>query len=289
MTAESSKFAESGPGREAATLTRSIEFVMRSFVRIMIGKISLVSLIEMGRKIFVEEAEKYLERENPGKKVSLTGLSVLTGLDTRMLTQVRERKDYKRPLHEDSEFLDELTTESCVIELWTSNPRFSDLETGKPRTLDLWGEESSFETLVREAVRTRGVTVQSVANRMERDGLAEILDDKRIRLLETRFAPLDVRQNLGEIKLGLDAAGHLLGTVQTNLSGVSEYKLFQRGSWTHRLSEQNRERMSFEISGLLTQVDRDVRGWLERYEEPEHGEVQVTAGVGLYYFEAEDF
>ena len=274
---------------EVAVLTRSIEFVMRNFVRIMIGKISLVSLIELGRKIFVEEAEKYLERENPGKKVSLTALSVLTGLDTRMLTQVRERSDFQNPLHEDSEFLDELTTESCVIELWTSNPRFSNLQNGKPKTLDLWGEESSFETLVREAVRTRGVTVQSVANRMERTGLAEILESKRIRLLETSFAPLEVRQKLGEIKLGLDATGHLLSTVHTNLSEGSDRKLFQRGSWTHRLSVENQERLAKEISRLLTPVDRDVRGWLERYEEPKNGKEQLTAGVGLYYFETEKF
>jgi len=293
MTAPSRNFAGSDTGREAyreaATLTRSIEFVMRNFVRIMIGKISLVSLIELGQKTFIEEAEKYLQRENPEKKVSLTGLSVLTGLDTRKLTQIRSRDDYNKPLHEAPGFLDELTTENCVIELWTSNPRFSDPDSGEPLTLELWGEGSSFETLVRESIRTRGVTVQSVAARMQRNGLVEILDDSRIRLLTSRFAPLEVRQKLGEIKLGLDAAAHLLGTVDSNLADDGEHKLFQRGSWTHRLSPGNRDKLAHEMANLLAQVDEDVRSLIERYEEREAADDQVTAGAGLYFFETRGF
>jgi hypothetical protein len=158
-----------------------------------------------------------------------------------------------------------------------------------PRTLDLWGEEASFETLVREAVRTRGVTVQSIADRMQRNGLVEALADGRIRLLTSTFAPLEVRQKLGEIKLGLDAAGHLLGTVGTNLAGKGDYKLFQRGSWTHRLALRNRERLAAEMSQLLCTVDEEVRNRLERYEEEESTEDQRTAGVGLFFFENRDF
>jgi len=293
MSASSRSFSGSISDREvyqeAATLTRSIEFVMRNFVRMMIGKISLVSLIELGQKTFIEEAEKYLERENPDKKVSLTGLSVLTGLDTRKLTQIRSRDDYHKPLHEAPAFLDELTTENCVIELWTSNPRFTDLESGKPLVLDLWGEGTSFETLVREAIRTRGVTVQSVAARMQRNGLVEVVDESQIRLLTTKLAPLGVRQKLGEIKLGLDAVAHLLGTVGSNLADESGHKLFQRGSWTHRLSPGNRDKLAHEMAGLLSQVDEDVRSLIERYEESEAAEEQVTAGAGLYFFETRDF
>ena len=221
--------ADRKPLQEVAILTRSIEFVVRNFVKILVGKISLVRLQQLIQSVFVEEAENYLQKEKPGREVSLTSLAVLTGADTRKLTQVRNSETYRRPHHETQSFLEEVTPESCVIELWTSNPRFTDLETGMPRTIDLWGEEGSFEILVREAVRTRGVTVQSMAKRMQRNNLVEIHENS-VELKLDNFAPLELRQKIGEIKLGLDAVGHLLGTVHGNLSsGEGEPRLFQRG------------------------------------------------------------
>ena len=168
---------EQNPLQEVAVLTRSIEFVVRNFVKILVGKISLVRLQQLVQAIFVEESENYLQKERPGKEVSLTSLAVLTGADTRKLTQVRNSENYRKPLHEAPRFLEEVTPEAGVIELWTSNPRFADLDTGVPKIIPLWGEEGSFEILVREAVRTRGVTVQSIAERMRRNNLVELHGD----------------------------------------------------------------------------------------------------------------
>lgn len=275
--------------QEVAVLTRSIEFVVRNFVRILVGKISLVRLQELIQSIYIEEAENYLQRERPGKDVSLTGLAVLTGADTRKLTQVRNSDTYRRPHHEASDFLEEVTPEACVIELWTSNPRFTDLATGIPRTIDLWGEECSFEILVREAIRTRGVTVQSIAERMQRNKLVDI-DNEKVSLTQNTFAPLELRQKVGEIKLGLDAVGHLLGTVNDNLNTEGpDGRMFQRGSWTHRLSPENRGELERRISEYLDRTDGEIRAILESFEESDVDEKQLVAGVGMFYFETETF
>ncbi len=278
------------PLHETAILTRSIEFVVRNFVRILIGKISLVRLQQLVQTLFVEEAENYLERERPGKQASLTALAVLTGADTRKLSQVRNSATYRRPLHEAAGFLGDVTPEAGVIELWTSNPRFTDPATGAPRIIDLWGEEASFETLVREAIRTRGVTVQSIANRMQRNNLVDLHDDGTVELKLTTFAPLELRQKIGEIKLGLDAAGHLLGTVNENLSTDDPAeRLFQRGSWTHRLSGENSRALAKDMSTQLGRCDAKARKILEKYEESGGADNHLTAGVGLFYFETDEF
>jgi hypothetical protein len=275
---------------EVAVLTRSIEFVVRNLVRILIGKISLVRLQQLVQAVYVEEAENYLQKERPDKAVSLTALAVLTGADTRKLTQVRNSETYRRPMHEADRFLEEVTPESCVIELWTSNPRFSDLKTGKPRVIELWGEEGSFETLVREAVRTRGVTVQSIVERMQRNNLVELTADGRLKLKLSKFAPLELRQKIGDIKLGLDAAGHLLGTVHHNLSAAEgEAKFFQRGSWTHRLEPGDADALRSEAVEYLAGVDEEACRLLRRYEKAGADDAQITAGVGLFYFETETF
>ena len=281
--------AKQEPIQEVAVLTRSIEFVVRNFVKMLVGKISLVRLQELIQSIFVEEAENYLMRERPDKEASLTSLAVLTGADTRKISQIRNSETFRHPHHEASSFLGDVTPEAGVIELWISNPRFTDLETGVPRTIDLWGEEGSFEILVREAIRTRGVTVQSIADRMQRNGLVEI-EGERVTLKLKQFAPLELRQKIGEIKLGLDAVGHLLGTVNCNLNySEKECRVFQRGSWTHRLNPENREELGKRISEYLGRTDAEIRTILESFEEDEASEELMVAGVGLFYFDSETF
>lgn len=282
--------AKQQPAQEVAVLTKSIEFVVRNFMKILVGKISLVRLQQLVQSLFVEEAENYLRKERPGKEVSLTALAVLTGADTRKLTQVRNSETYRQPHHKARQFLEEVTPESCVIELWTSNPRFTDLETGIPRTIDLWGEEGSFEILVREAVRTRGVTVQSIVERMQRNNLVKLHPDGKVELKLKKFAPLELRQKIGEIKLGLDAVGHLLGTVNSNLNAeAAQDKFFQRGSWTHRLSPENRKQLESKVAAYLGQVDDEIRTILESFEEEGVDEKQIAAGAGLFYFETDTF
>ena len=77
------------PMNNAAVLTRGIERVMRKLIRFLIGKISLVRLQEMIRFIYVEESERKVQKERPGRDVPLTKLAVLTGLDTRTLAKIR--------------------------------------------------------------------------------------------------------------------------------------------------------------------------------------------------------
>lgn len=276
---------------ESAVLTQSIEFVVRNLVKILIGKISLVRLLELIQSVFVEEAENALLKERPERDVRLTSLAVMTGLDTRKLTQIRKARTYRRPLHTARKFLGGITPESCVIDLWIANPRFTDWRTREPRVLDIWGGEGSFEILVKEAVRSRGVTITSVIERMERNRQVKVHEGEQIELLTTQLVPRHLRAQIGDIKLGLDAAGHLLGTIHRNLEAPEsgESKFFQRGSWTHRLNPQQRERLEAAARALLSDADQQARALLASFEEDNADARQITAGIGLYYFETRTF
>jgi hypothetical protein len=217
-------------------------------------------------------------------------LAILTGLDTRKLARIRNRDSFRRPIHTAHDFLEGLMPESCVIDLWTSNPRFTDAA-GEPRIIEIWGQEASFEILVKEAVRSRGITVASVISRMQNNRQVRVLANERIELTSKQLAPKHMRQQIGNIKLGLDAVGHLLSTVHRNLiaSESGALKVFQRGSWTHRLSPKKREHLAATIEGYLSKVDDEVREILADFEEERAVDTQLTAGVGLYYFETETF
>ena len=74
--------------QETAILTRSIEFVVRNFVKILIGKISLVRLQQLVQSLYIEEAENYLKRERPDKAASLTALIPMITRSTSSISMV---------------------------------------------------------------------------------------------------------------------------------------------------------------------------------------------------------
>ena len=104
---------------DAAILTRCGRYVFRKLIRFLVGRMSLVRLQEMIRYIYVEEAERILRAENPGKNVPMTRLALVTGLDTRTLVEVRKRLEADSSQYR-QQFLSELTPESAIIEAWAS-------------------------------------------------------------------------------------------------------------------------------------------------------------------------
>src|SRR5210317_604204 len=102
---------------EPATLTRAIENLCRKLIRFLVGRMSLVSLQEMIRYIFVEEIENKLRAENPKKSIQLTQLALLSGLDTRTLTKIRNSKKYRKPFYEEANFLREFAPGASILDV----------------------------------------------------------------------------------------------------------------------------------------------------------------------------
>ena len=149
------------PLNDVAILTGAVESVFRKLIRMLLGRMSLKKLQEMIQVIFVEEAEEMLRRETPGKNAALTTLAVITGFDTRTITKIKSNESYLKPFHKEERFLSHITPECSVLDVWESNPKYKDFESGKPKALEIRGTESSFEALIAESVSTRGVTVNS--------------------------------------------------------------------------------------------------------------------------------
>ena len=125
--------------KEAAALTRAVEKVMRKFVRLLIGRMSLARLQELIRLVFVQEAEAFLKRERPGKNVAMTKLALLTGLDTRTLGKVKEEMVQLNSIAENESFLKGFLPSFKVLDRWQSDPKFIDKSSGEPKVLEISG------------------------------------------------------------------------------------------------------------------------------------------------------
>jgi hypothetical protein len=273
---------------DAALLTRTIEKVFRKLVRIVLGRISLVKLQEILKVAFVREAEAKIRDERSGRKVPLTSLAILTGLDTRVLAKILNDKNSVSSFHQEQQFLRDITPECSVLDVWESSPKYTEKGSNTPKKLIISGKENSFESLVKEALTLRGVTVQSILSRLIQSNCVRLLNgDTEVELLNKRYTPFESKDQMAVLEIGLIAVGNLLDTVtyNFNVSGENGTSFYQRGCWTHRLNAIDRPAFRAAMRDFLSKSDANVRNEIRKFERNTVNRDQVTAGVSFFYFE----
>lgn len=282
-----------GPGEtnarlhEAALLARAVENVFRKLIRFLVGRITLVKLQEMIRHIYVEETERKLREENPGKNVPLTRLALSTGLDTRTLSQVRKRLQLDEARYR-QQFLAELTPESAVVEAWAR--RISAAQDKGERearaSLDYGADDAGFETLVRSTISTRGITIPSIIQRLvDTNSVAQDKDGRSLRLLVDHYSPYLSQDEPNIVNAALSAVSNLVSTVEHNVGADPDDKLFQRQKWTFRLAPEDRDAFRRAMRELLERYESGAEEAIEPWEQARYADRLITAGVGFYYFE----
>lgn len=270
--------------QEAALLTRAVENVFRKLIRFLVGRMSLVKLQEMIRHIYVEETELKLKDESPGKNVPLTRLALLTGLDTRTLTQVRKHLQLDVPRYR-QQFLAELTPESAVVEAWASRIGAAE-DRQQAAVLDYGSDDAGFESLVRATISMRGITTQSIIQRLvDTSSVAQDRERRTLRLLVDHYSPYLSHDEPNIINAALSAISNLISTIEHNVGAEQADKLFQRQKWTFRLDPDDQEAFRQAMRHLLERFEREADEAITPWEQQRYDSGLVTAGVGLYYFE----
>ena len=75
---------------ENSAVHQVLPLLFRKIVRLLIGTISYPVLVDLLKSLYVEEAEKKLERS--GSKPTKSALALITGLDTRVVSSVLKDK-----------------------------------------------------------------------------------------------------------------------------------------------------------------------------------------------------
>jgi hypothetical protein len=270
--------------REAALLARAVENVFRKLVRFLVGRMSLVRLQEMLRHIYVEETELKLQAESPGKNVPLTRLALNTGLDTRALVQIRKRLQSEQPAYR-QQFLAELTPESAVVEAWASRVRQSPA-VADGALLDYGSDESGFEALVKSTLSIRGITTQSIIQRLvDTRSVEQDRDQRTLRLLVDHYSPYLSQDEPNIVNAAFSAISNLLSTIEHNVGAEPKDKLFQRQRWTFRLDPADLDEFRAAMLRLLERYETEIVEAIGPWEQDAYDARLITAGVGLYYFE----
>jgi len=265
---------------DSKSIAHFLSRVFRKVVRLVIGTVSLPALVDILKTIYVEEAEKKLIRE--GSKPTKSALALMTGLDTRVVTQVLEQ-NLDSTIQNQS-----VNAEHSLIDMWTSDPFFQDPETGKPALLPLGGKGRTFQGLVLRSIG-RNITVKTVVDRLLASKNIQIHqgDVEKVELLSQFYSPIsDDRAKQTEV--GLVEASRVLAAVIHNMRSDIEARVPQQGRWTYRLSPKRLNEFRNQARILLEKQIKEGEVLLEQFEEPKKQPGQVTVGFGWYQWSDHD-
>jgi len=274
--------------RELSVITRAFEQVFRKLVRLLIGRISLKRIQEMIQVIFVEEAEEKLKQKSPNQIATLNDLAMLADVDIRIIKKTRSYIALSMPFHQNTGFLSELIPESCVIDVWGSNSKYKDQQTGKPRTLKIKGPGVTFESLIKESTSSTGVDVETfIHHLLESKAIILLADEGEVRLVGANYSSFALKDQSASLKVGLAVVSNLLDTITHNLFAPTQGDgaFYQRGCWTTRLGKEDRDKLREMTQRFLLKSDEKARELIGQYERELASNEQITAGISMFYFE----
>lgn len=158
------------------TVLSSLIQLARPLVRLCIRHgIKLGELFDVVKRVYVVEAERFLQRKE--ESVSTSRITLMTGVHRTDVAQIRSEKKFApRERH----------TASDVISQWRYDPRFS-TKPGSPRPLGIEGKDSEFAELVRSV--SHSVSPYTVSFELERLGMISKTKDGKVKLTTRVFVP----------------------------------------------------------------------------------------------------
>jgi len=272
--------------QDVAILTQAIENVFRKLIRILVGRISLLKLQEMINFIYVEEAERQIRRESQKVSVPLTKLALMTGMDSRTVANIRNKIETSGHLYEQL-FLKELTPESAIVEAWVKLiDSIPPSQSGDRSTLRYGNDDSDFEALIRSTISSRGITSQSIIQRLVASKSAiQDKKNKTVKLVVKKFSPYLSRDEPQMFNAAFTAISNLISTAENNFKAAPEDRLFQRQVWTFRLPTRDKLIFRQQMRSFLESMEVRAKEKIGHWElNTGSGEI-ISAGVGIYYFE----
>lgn len=263
----------SNPG-DSTALTNALGLILRRLVRLLVGSISFPALVEILKTLYVEEAEKKIERT--GSKPTKSALALLTGLDTRVVSTVVS-SNYDISLEPKN-----VCAENALLDMWASDPFFSNPETNQPAILPIEGKGRTLQGLVLKSIG-RNITVRTVLDRLLASGNIKLIFDgtEKVELLHLVYSPItNDRAKMTDIAF-IESSRVLSAAIHNMMSDIDS-RVPQQGRWTYRLSPSRYKEFRNEARSLLQKQIKEGESLLERFEESQKKPGQLTVGIGWY-------
>lgn len=260
------------------TLSAAVLRLMRPLIRVLLRHgIPYGAFADLVKWVYVDVADK--EFGVPGRKQTVSRVSVLTGLSRKEVARVQ-----KIETPQDEAVAQEYNRAARVISGWLRDHTYLQPD-GEPAILPFEGAEQSFSSLVK--IYSGDMPARAVLDELRRVKSVIQHEDGGIQLIAHAYIPAGGEEEKLHI-LGTDVY-HLLNTIDHNLERGESNPFYQRKVAYDNLPEEILPRLR-ELSGarsqaLLLELDRLLAEHDRDINPNANGTGRKRAGVGIYYFE----
>lgn len=250
--------------------------VLRGFMRLFIGRITFEVMVDILRRIAVEEGCRRVAAENNGK-VILSRVAMLTGV---RMQQVKELMNEPFSCEES-----DLTLESRLLNRWAKDPMYRDPGSDQAVDLLILGSGRTFQRLV-TSVAGRGVTTQTALDSLLDQGHVEVIDNHWVRLVNPYWSVIG-KNDCEMLDVGSFSIENHINTILHNVEAEqAEQRWLQRFSWSVALPEQHIAPLRLELSDALRRHHEECKQIIRKHEDHQQQDFnQVLVGAGMYYWE----
>ena len=262
------------------SLFAAVTKLLRPLIRILLRNgIPYGIFADLAKRVYVDIAAD--EFGIPGRKQSISRISIITGLSRKEVRRVSSL-----PEQRDEDATERYNRAARVISGWVRDRDFLD-DQNHPAELRMEGSGPTFNELVRRF--SGDVPARAVLDELLHVGAVERVGTHSIRLIQRAYLPKTDEASMLDI-LGTDVQA-LISTIDHNLRSRTQESFFQRKvaydnlpveivQELRRLSSLKGQTWLEEMDRWLAQHDRDINPSVG-------GSGRIRAGVGIYYFEEE--
>lgn len=260
-------------------LMNSATRILRGFVRIFMGRMTFDVMVDLLRQVMVEEGSRRVAAENDGK-VILSRVSLLTGIRTQAIKDIQRQE----PAEAGSASYD-LTIEGRILAIWAKDTQYTDPKTGQPMELIIHGGGCTFQRLV-SSVAGRGVTTQTVLERLEASGNVEVVNEHWVRLVNPLWMYIKNYESQ-MLEAGSFNAENHLATLCHNLD-APDARWTERSVWSVSLPDELLPDLRCVLNQSLIDFYDSMASEIRKHEDQNMSkENETSAGIGVYYWERE--
>ncbi len=268
------------PMSDPSSHTSMMKKVLRPLVRLLLRNgVAYADFSAVARRVFVEVASE--DFGLPGRKQSVSRVSVLTGVNRKEVKRLLEEPEEKESAKKEN------NRAARVVSAWMRDSDFR-TKAGKPKVLG-WGDpqaEGSFEDLVKRY--SGDMTARAILDELLRVGSVSIDENKsKVRLVSNGYVPAGSDEEL--LRLSGNSINDMLGTIDHNFSKEAEDTRLQLSvayddvptsgvELFRKLSNEKSLELLSELDQFLATQDRSVNPSVK-------GEGRYRTGLGIYYFE----
>lgn len=240
------------------------------------------------KALYVDAAE---DLKIEGRKQTTSRIAVLTGLDRKDVAKLRV-------LNQESEQLVNQSTKKInralrAVNTWTQNPLFID-EDNNPKKLAIWGEEDSFEHLMK--ISGGDIPVRAVLDELLRSSTVVEVEDGYITLVQKSYIPTE--EQTEQFTLMGQATEDMLSTIIHNIENKDKSRLQMSVAYTELnqyILDKLKTISEVESYKLLEKINDWFNDELNQQEKNEEVDstkeifneqsIKYRAGIGIYYFQ----